>query len=489
MGLNPFLRSFLYSFIDFRIATDLPLNVIITSSPFLIFSSIENKATYFIESVLIGTEVPPLIFYESSGGFEVIDGRQRFETLLRYQGNQFPLSPKGLAVRKDIAHKRFDDLSPEDKNFFFDAKLRQIRFSVVNPDSVDEHAQDMLKKEIFRRYNSGITPLRGVDIEKAVYITDEPTKYLKHKFQKNEYLYGPFLNLFLGISDINTPDVMYADKDIIDFIKQVTGKHSSWFYITRDNKRMRNEELITILTYLSYTQLTKSSAQAPIDNIVDVFRTPLGIGVRIKQKAAVTLMMDMATISSDMKEKEEIAEAVKKTEAFIRKVRTILINKDAEDDTFLDKQLTSLFNVAGRHWYVRRNHDFYALWYLLYDITPEVAIRRRDEIRKDLNELLRSMKKESKEAETEIAPFMSAVSAFKAKYAVAERKIRLTREQKEDLIKKQNNICPLCGASIYIMDDVDGDHTIPIGIQGPDEYGNLQIVHAVCNKKKGVKSE
>ncbi|RJQ49760.1 MAG: DUF262 domain-containing protein [Nitrospiraceae bacterium] len=788
----------------------------------------KNKATYFIESVLIGTEVPPLIFYESSGGFEVIDGRQRFETLLRYQGNQFPLSPKGLAVRKDIAHKRFDDLSPEDKNFFFDAKLRQIRFSVVNPESVDEHAQDMLKKEIFRRYNSGITPLRGVDIEKAVYITDEPTQYLKRKFQKNECLYGHFVNLFLGISDIHAPDVMekvlqevrfllvcanmpilstrkketlqqfyerfsetdtdvqslyrdftkrviltkqlgtffaennikptkfwnevvywalaimeleghtadllidekkealldlyrlnervyapaepqffyrqflnrystmasflensygissipylrkqrtntkendevsgddsdhftriekqdptslsvedlcrdilrsrfllrpsyqrnevinptkssgiiesmllgiklpplyafrrtdgvceiidgqqrilsiigylgspflnekgeqvysnknnfplkklrildltgktfkdldpslqnriwdynlsiitidekfnkgfspvdlfirlnsrpypikdntfemwnsYADKDIIDSIKQVTSKHSSWFCITRDTKRMRNEELITILTYLSYTQLTKSSAQAPIDNVVDVFRTPLGIGVRIKQKAAVTLMMDMATISSDMKEKEEISEAVKKTEAFIRKVRTILINKDTEDDSFLDKQLTSLFNVAGRHWYVRRNHDFYALWYLLYDITPEVAIRRRDEIRNDLNDLLRSMKKESKEAETEIAPFMSAVSAFKAKYAVAERKIRLTREQKNELIKKQNNICPLCETSIFIMDDIEGDHAIPLGIQGPDEHGNFQIVHTNCNRKKGV---
>lgn len=168
-----------------------------------------NKATYFIESVLIGTEVPPLIFYETTAGFyEVIDGRQRFETLIRFRDNQFSLLPKGLTVRKDLAHKSFSELSAVDKDFFFDAKLRVIRFSVVNPESVDEHTQDMLKKEIFRRYNSGITPLRLLDVEKAVYITNEPTKFIRQKFHRNKNLYDTFTNLFIGTVDTSMPDIM-----------------------------------------------------------------------------------------------------------------------------------------------------------------------------------------------------------------------------------------------------------------------------------------
>jgi uncharacterized protein with ParB-like and HNH nuclease domain len=38
-----------------------------------------NKATYFIESILLGTEIPPLIFFDNNTEIEIIDGRQRFE--------------------------------------------------------------------------------------------------------------------------------------------------------------------------------------------------------------------------------------------------------------------------------------------------------------------------------------------------------------------------------------------------------------------------
>lgn len=790
----------------------------------------KDKATYFIESVLIGTEVPPLIFYETPEGFEVIDGRQRFQTLLRFQGNQLLLSPKGLTLRKDLAHKRFDELSQIDKNFFFDAKLRLIRFSVVNPDRVNEHTQDMLKKEIFRRYNSGITPLRQVDIEKAVYITDDPTQHLKRQFQRNKFLYGSFVNLFLGITaetqshdtnlmekalqearfllvcaqmpllwtrkkdtlqqfyewfsesvtdvqalfkafskrvdytkqlsasfvdhgieptklwnevvywalavmerekrpmtdllteetkeelldlyksnekayapaetqffysqfltrystmasflentfglslgaylrmrmttvgNINEKDSnedlvsftriekqdptslsiedlcrdilknryllrpayqrnevinrtkssgiiesillgielpplyafrrtdgiceiidgqqrilsiigylgspflnekgeqlfseknkftlsnlrildltgktfeeldqalqnrildynlsvividekfnagfnqvdlfvrlnsrpypikentfemwnSYVDKDLVDSLKQITSKFSPWFYITRDNLRMRNEELIAILMYLAHTQLVQATAQKPVEGVVDVFRRGGYINVRVKQKAAVTRLMDAATVSSEAK--GEVVEAVKKTDAFIRKIRTVLIDEDITDeDSFLDTRLTKLFNVGKKRAYARRYHDFYALWYLLFDLIPEIAIRRRAELRDDLNALLASMKSGSKEDEIDTSPFLASVSAFKAKYAVAERKLRLSRTQKNELIKRQENKCPLCNTPIYIADEIEVDHVIPIAAQGPDENHNLQVVHTLCNRKK-----
>ena len=36
-------------------------------------------------------------------------------------------------------------------------------------------AEDKIKKEIFRRYNSGITPLQKYDIERAIFIDDPLT--------------------------------------------------------------------------------------------------------------------------------------------------------------------------------------------------------------------------------------------------------------------------------------------------------------------------
>ena len=43
-----------------------------------------EKATYFLESILIGTEIPPLIFFRNKKGAEIIDGRQRYETILKF---------------------------------------------------------------------------------------------------------------------------------------------------------------------------------------------------------------------------------------------------------------------------------------------------------------------------------------------------------------------------------------------------------------------
>ena len=61
-----------------------------------------HKASYFIESILMGTEIPPLIFFNSRDSIEVIDGRQRYETILRFMNGEFSLTAKGLSVLKQL---------------------------------------------------------------------------------------------------------------------------------------------------------------------------------------------------------------------------------------------------------------------------------------------------------------------------------------------------------------------------------------------------
>jgi len=78
----------------------------------------EEKASYFIESIIIGTEIPPIvIFEENEEHLEIIDGRQRFETIKRFLNNQFKLRKSGLNIIKSYKDYYFKDLSPDVQNF------------------------------------------------------------------------------------------------------------------------------------------------------------------------------------------------------------------------------------------------------------------------------------------------------------------------------------------------------------------------------------
>lgn len=147
-----------------------------------------NKASYFIESILLGTEIPPLIFFDNNSEIEVIDGRQRFETILRFMENKFSLKSKGLQVLTQLKNHSYDDLAIKDREIiekFLDAKLRIIEFKLVNHPPLDKHLEDRVKKEIFSRYNSGITPLKKAEIDNAIYDDNTLSAIFKNYFEEN----------------------------------------------------------------------------------------------------------------------------------------------------------------------------------------------------------------------------------------------------------------------------------------------------------------
>lgn len=145
-----------------------------------------EKATYFIESLLIGTEVPPLIFFRKVGKLEIIDGRQRYETILRFMKGSLKLKKSGLKKLDGlgIENRSFKDLSPEMQNDFLETKIRIIEFSLP---SVYINMEDAVKQEIFKRYNSGITPLKPTEIDKAVYLDDDLNSFFKEKLHHQDF--------------------------------------------------------------------------------------------------------------------------------------------------------------------------------------------------------------------------------------------------------------------------------------------------------------
>lgn len=156
-----------------------------------------EKATYFLESILIGTEIPPLIFFRSKKGVEIIDGRQRYETILRFLHGELRLSKAGLKKLDvlNIDKKTFSSLTEQLKNDFLDTKLRVIEFSFASYDGLTQFDEDSVKQEIFKRYNSGITPLKSHDIDKAIYFDDDLNLFFKEKLKDYE-LHKQFDRLF-----------------------------------------------------------------------------------------------------------------------------------------------------------------------------------------------------------------------------------------------------------------------------------------------------
>ena len=107
----------------------------------------EEKATYFIESILLGTEIPPLVLFQTKDKNEVIDGRQRYETIKRFLEDKLVLKDKGLHNLKALAGKRYSQLDSDTRELFEDTRIRILQFSVVDEPKLDEEKKRKLKRK------------------------------------------------------------------------------------------------------------------------------------------------------------------------------------------------------------------------------------------------------------------------------------------------------------------------------------------------------
>ena len=150
----------------------------------------DEKATYFIESIFLGTEIPPLVYFKTITDEaiknEIIDGRQRYQTILRFVQGDLRLKKNGLqrlGEVKEIVGKTFEELPDRYKNLFQETRIRIIEIRFLTDHTPEE--EDALKKEIFQRYNTGITPLKNLDIYKAQYYYNDLNTYLKHELKED----------------------------------------------------------------------------------------------------------------------------------------------------------------------------------------------------------------------------------------------------------------------------------------------------------------
>lgn len=164
----------------------------------------KTKQSFFIESVILGTEIPPLIFYKSGLKVEVIDGRQRFETLKKFKENDFKLNGRGLMSLEFLSNKSFNTLDENFREIFWSSNIRIFEFEIINYPELTSEIEDKIKKEIFRRYNTGITPLTSSEVDNAKYIDDNLTQAFNHYIEDNQSFAKKMYKMFISADSIET---------------------------------------------------------------------------------------------------------------------------------------------------------------------------------------------------------------------------------------------------------------------------------------------
>jgi len=168
----------------------------------------KDKQSFFIESIILGTEIPPIVFYKSGTSVEVIDGRQRFETIKRFRENDFSLHSSGLMELKALEGKKYKDLKPEFQTIIDDTTIRIFEFEIIGISDLDTILEDKIKKEIFRRYNSGITPLNQSEVDNAKYDDDDLTGYFKTRLKEDDRFYEVIKQSFFPSSNKEKNDLI-----------------------------------------------------------------------------------------------------------------------------------------------------------------------------------------------------------------------------------------------------------------------------------------
>lgn len=156
----------------------------------------DSKASRLIESLLLNIPIPVLYFSETpQAQYEIVDGHQRVNSIVRYITNQFAL--KGLRIQDEFKNLRFSKLPIREQRFL---KSRTMRVIVITEDSHPD-----MKFEVFERLNTGSVALNAQEIRRAVY-RGAATKRL------DQLVYDPNFRAIIGRK---TPRPRFLDQELV----------------------------------------------------------------------------------------------------------------------------------------------------------------------------------------------------------------------------------------------------------------------------------
>lgn len=156
-----------------------------------------------IETILINGEVPPLTVVITDGIYEIIDGRQRYETILRFQNNEFSLKAAHLKKLKELDGLTFSQLPPNVRKIFEEYKIKMITYTPERGVSLEWKDIEKIKRDLFRKYNYGMTALSKSEVARAKYLYDDLTNKIRDYLIEHPEQYENYVSLLLPPSKQN----------------------------------------------------------------------------------------------------------------------------------------------------------------------------------------------------------------------------------------------------------------------------------------------
>ena len=318
-------------------------------------SEVKNlqKASYLMESILLGINIPPLFIYKRKDRIkEVVDGQQRLLTILGFLGktyinergesvcsdkDKFKLSK--LKILSELNGKTIDTIDDE-----FEEKILEFPMDIIEIDS--EQNPDFSQIDLFLRLNTKPYPIKENTFE-----------------MWNAYI----------------------DKDIVIKVKEIAIRYEKKVFRGRDT-RMKLEELITSLAYIDYRM---NQPHTEIINVLNIYKRNDRMCARIMSKDNVTKTLSDLSNSNP----KVFVKALENVEIFVDKILMLIENNP--------EQLRALFNHSKKGIQYKTDQNFYFLWAILFEISEEELQNNRQEEFKRISIIFSSIQKTPADYTTE----------------------------------------------------------------------------------------
>ena len=318
-------------------------------------SEVKNlqKASYLMESILLGINIPPLFIYKRKDRIkEVVDGQQRLLTILGFLGktyinergesvcsdkDKFKLSK--LKILSELNGKTIDTIDDE-----FEEKILEFPMDIIEIDS--EQNPDFSQIDLFLRLNTKPYPIKENTFE-----------------MWNAYI----------------------DKDIVIKVKEIAIRYEKKVFRGRDT-RMKLEELITSLAYIDYRM---NQPHTEIINVLNIYKRNDRMCARIMSKDNVTKTLSDLSNSNP----KVFVKALENVEIFVDKILMLIENNP--------EQLRALFNHSKKGIQYKTDQNFYFLWAILFEISVEELQNNRQEEFKRISIIFSSIQKTPADYTTE----------------------------------------------------------------------------------------
>jgi len=202
----------------------------------------QRKQSKLIESLFMNVPVPPIFLYEQElSRYEVMDGQQRLNSIVRFYNNEFRL--RGLEFWEKLNGLRYIDLPPMVQRAL---DRRRISATVLTTDGVtNESDLHELRKQVFDRLNTGGQKLKNQELRNCLYS-------------------GPFNDLIIELAGNSIFDDLWGIPRYEDNVR--AGKVSEQLSANSLFKRMADVEIV--LRFFAFFG-AKSKIRGAVKSILD----------------------------------------------------------------------------------------------------------------------------------------------------------------------------------------------------------------------------